>query len=79
MVKLIVFKCYFTILVSVVVEENEEELEETVDLLNRGRGGGGRSSRGSSEDRSSSRGSSVHRNTVACKPLTKEDEHKDVK
>ncbi|CAG7629669.1 unnamed protein product [Allacma fusca] len=63
-------------MMSVVVEEAEDDLE-SVDLLNRGRSGG-RSSRGSSEDRSSSRGSSVHRNTVTPKP-NKEEENKDAK
>ena len=61
-----------------VVEENEEDLEDGPELLSRGRCGG-RSSRGSSEDRSSSRGSSANRNPVVSKPGAKEEEHKEIK
>jgi len=55
------------------VEETEDELEP-IELLLRGKTA--RSSRGSSEDRSSSRGSSVNRHVLpTSKASAKEDDH----
>jgi hypothetical protein len=62
---------YFFLL-GTLVEEKEDDDESVDSVLSRGRGG--RSSRASSEDRSSSsRGSSVHRNTGPSKTFKDED------
>lgn len=52
------------------VEETEDDNESIESVLSRGRG---RSSRASSEDRSSSRGSSVQRNIGSSRASSKED------